>query len=100
MQGSGDATGRLEATGKEVADWLAAGCGGQADPSRWAAGAAAEGVPEEAAAEAAADEATAARVALAYTSVAEFEATYHLNLQVPPKNISQKHFVQGCSIWR
>ncbi|BDA45635.1 probable pentatricopeptide repeat-containing protein At2g31400, chloplastic at N-terminal half [Coccomyxa sp. Obi] len=78
--GSGEATGRLEATGKEVADWLAAGCGGL-DPSRWAAGAAAEGGPEEAAAEAAADEATAARVASAYSSVADFEATHHLNLQ-------------------
>ena len=82
MQGSGEATGRLEATGKEVADWLLAGCGGL-DISRWGAGAAVEGGPEEAAAEAAADEATAARVAAAYSSVADFEATHHLNLQVP-----------------
>lgn len=88
MQGSGEGTGRLEATGKEVADWLAAGCGGL-EPWRWAGGAAADGcAPEDVAAAAAADEAVAARVASAYAAVADFEATHHLNLQVCCQNLT------------
>lgn len=84
VQGSGEGTGRLEATGREVAEWLASGGGGLEPWRCCAAGAAAaEGgaPPEVVAAEVAADEAAAARVASAYAAVADFEATHHLNLQ-------------------
>lgn len=94
-QGSGEgqaAAGRLEASGKEVAEWLQSEVAAKLKAWRWctplsaistgSSNSSGESSPDEVQAELAADDSLGSRVASAYLAIRHFEDTHHLDLQV------------------